>query len=408
MATVLENYYGYRQQLLQRMAKPPISPADLWIYGEIQYRIGVLETCQMYLRSAPITREVPCLQGHYMMLDAYVQNLARERRYGPNRGPDTQKERDAAQVNLERVIQDYRKRFTGFQPAEPEAYQKEIGRVITTLLPAWLQRRAPEKTKTGDAVPEHLCAPEEQEGGEQVMNDGKQAALSAIQKINAVEGFDPTPLAVEYVDLNTQEKRSRLPVMAQLAWFRLKYPEGRVAVAVTAAKDCFVATARVYPSYTNPPEQYLSEATASRGYQADKPTVSPREWAQTAAIGIALRNAGFGLQFSAAGDSFDSPAVDELGGIIWSGEDDPQTPLSADMPPAAAPVATQSPAEPVDPLEKAMNTLCPISKYKGRTLGQVLREDPRAILWVATKFTGDPEVSAAAKLICEQSVEQSA
>ncbi|MFQ8797837.1 MAG: hypothetical protein ACLR7Y_01465 [Dysosmobacter sp.] len=240
------------------------------------------------------------------------------------------------------------------------------------------------------------------------MNDGKQAALSAIQKINAVEGFDPTPLAVEYVDLNTQEKRSRLPVMAQLAWFRLKYPEGRVSVAVTAAKDCFVATARVYPSYTNPPEQYLSEATASRGYQADKPTVSPREWAQTAAIGIALRNAGFGLQFSAAGDSFDSPAVDELGGIIWSGEDEPQAPLTADIPPAAAPVATQSPAEPVDPLEKAMNTLCPISKYKGRTLGQVLREDPRAILWVATKFTGDPEVSAAAKLICEQSVEQSA
>lgn len=183
---------------------------------------------------------------------------------------------------------------------------------------------------------------------------------------------------------------------------------GRVSVAVTAAKDCFVATARVYPSYTNPPEQYLSEATASRGYQADKPTVSPREWAQTAAIGIALRNAGFGLQFSAAGDSFDSPAVDELGGIIWSREDEPQAPLTADMPPAAAPVATQSPAEPVDPLEKAMNTLCPISKYKGRTLGQVLREDPRAILWVATKFTGDPEVSAAAKLICEQSVEQSA
>ena len=98
-------------------------------------------SAQMYLRSAPITREVPCLQGHYMMLDAYVQNLARERRYGPNRGPDTQKERDAAQVNLERVIQDYRKRFTGFQPAEPEAYQKEIGRVITTLLPAWLQYR---------------------------------------------------------------------------------------------------------------------------------------------------------------------------------------------------------------------------------------------------------------------------
>ena len=37
------------------------------------------------------------------------------------------------------------------------------------------------------------------------MNDGKQAALSAIQKIYAVEWFDPKPLAVEYVDLKTQE-----------------------------------------------------------------------------------------------------------------------------------------------------------------------------------------------------------
>ena len=70
------------------------------------------------------------------------------------------------------------------------------------------------------------------------MNDEKQAVLSAIQKINAVEGFDPTPLAVEYVDLNTQEKRLRLPVMAQLAWFRLKYPEGRVYHGCHALAQC--------------------------------------------------------------------------------------------------------------------------------------------------------------------------
>lgn len=54
------------------------------------------------------------------------------------------------------------------------------------------------------------------------MSDGKQAALAAIQQINAVEGFDPTPLAVEYTDLNTKEKRLKLPVMVQIAWFRLK------------------------------------------------------------------------------------------------------------------------------------------------------------------------------------------
>ena len=49
------------------------------------------------------------------------------------------------------------------------------------------------------------------------MKDEKQAALAAIQQINAVDGFDPSPLAVEYADLNTHEKRLRLPVMGQLA-----------------------------------------------------------------------------------------------------------------------------------------------------------------------------------------------
>ena len=150
----------------------------------------------------------------------------------------------------------------------------------------------------------------------------KQAAMEALHKINAVEGFDPSALAVEYTDLNSTnggEKRLRLPVMVQIGWFRLKYPEGRIAVSVTVGKECFVATARVYHHYSAPVEQFLAEATASRGYLPDKPTVSPREWAQTAAVGIALRNAGFGLQFGAAGDSFDSPVVDELGSIMWSG-----------------------------------------------------------------------------------------
>ena len=246
------------------------------------------------------------------------------------------------------------------------------------------------------------------------MTNEKQAALSAIQRINAVEGFDPTPLAVEYADFNDNEKRQRLPVMAQIAWFRLKYPEGRISISVSPAKDCFVATARVYHHYTDAPEHFLAEATASRGRLPDKPTVSPREWAQTAAVGIALRNAGFGLQFSAAGDAFDSPAVDELGGIIWSGDDGggdvpfdvvaQQTTTSQS--PAPAPVPAPQPVE--DPFTKAMSTPCPISKYNGKSLGEVLQMDPKAIMWVATKFTGDPEIAAAAKLICEQAMMETA
>lgn len=80
-------------------------------------------------------------------------------------------------------------------------------------------------------------------------SNDKQAMLGLIENINKVEGFDPTPFAVDFTDLNSQETRKRLPVMIQIAWFRLKYPEGKIAVQVTQGKDCFVATAKVYPSY---------------------------------------------------------------------------------------------------------------------------------------------------------------
>lgn len=121
----------------------------------------------------------------------------------------------------------------------------------------------------------------------------KEEQFQLLHEINRVEGFDPAAFAVEYTDMNTGEVRKRLPVMIQMAWFRLKYPEGRIAVEVTPAKDCFVAKARVYPSYRDGPECYLAEATASRGPDPAHPSVSPREWAQTAAVGVALRNAGF-------------------------------------------------------------------------------------------------------------------
>ena len=102
-------------------------------------------------------------------------------------------------------------------------------------------------------------------------SNDKAAMMALIENINKVDGFDPAPFAVELTDLNSQETRKRLPVMIQMAWFRLKYPEGRIAVSVTPAKDCFVATARVYPNYKDPVDCYLAEATASR-------TLNDKRW----------------------------------------------------------------------------------------------------------------------------------
>ena len=243
------------------------------------------------------------------------------------------------------------------------------------------------------------------------------AILSTIHK---VEGFDPAPLAVEYMDLTTQEKRKRLPVMAQLAWFRLRYPEGKIAISVEAVKDYFVAAARVYVSYKDPVDCYLAEATASRKYDPLKPTVSPREWAQTAAVGIALRNAGFGLQFGAAGDDFESDVPDELG----AGSHIPVPPVPAGAPPVrenssqteitGAPAAPPAPdpepevveLTPEQRFEQACAIVSPIKKHNGKTLGEILTMEPRAINWLATKFSGDETIKAAAEFICSYSMAQ--
>lgn len=245
-------------------------------------------------------------------------------------------------------------------------------------------------------------------------SNDKAAMLAMIEKINEVSGFDPAPFAVDYTDLNTGETRKRLPVMIQMAWFRMKYPEGKISVQVTPAKDCFVATARVYPKYSDSVDAYLAEATASRSFIPEKPSVSPREWAQTAAVGIALRNAGFGLQFSMAGEDFEETAPDELG---ITGNATEQVPVQASVPqqvPQTQPEEEMYTAMPITPaeltpeekLQQAMAKPCPITKFSGKTLGEVLPMDPGAITWVATKFKGDEEISAAARFICEYASQQ--
>ena len=131
----------------------------------------------------------------------------------------------------------------------------------------------------------------------------RDAMLDKISQINAVEGFDPSAFVEEYEGFDGKPITG-IPVAVQEAWFRLKYPEGRIAVnaEIGPNKDSIVAHARIYKHYADPDGSYLAEASASRSYSEKAPNASPREWAQTAAIGIALRHAGFGLQFKVAGE----------------------------------------------------------------------------------------------------------
>ena len=289
--------------------------------------------------------------------------------------------------------------------------------------------------------------------GQLTDNNEKTQAVVMISNINRVEGFDPTVLAVDYTDPNGQVYK-RLPAMAQMAWFRLKYPEGKIAFSniiekvLPSGELVYTVTARVYADYRLDVNCFLSEGTATRGYCKDKPSVSPKEWAQTAAIGIALRNAGFGLQFNIAGEDFPAEAPNELGGTVIGSQNIPSEfsgmqPINTVPQPMMEPMQTgymppvnmtqdmngnpmqnvehnvQVPIEPQnnaghhemtyeEKVNAAMQMQCPINKYKGYTLGQVLSIDPAALNWISTKSTLDEAIKSAATLICEYALNKQA
>ena len=110
-----------------------------------------------------------------------------------------------------------------------------------------------------------------------------------------------------------------------------------------------------------------------------------------------------------AGDEFENTATDELNGSsAQAGGSIPSKNSVVTPEPEAEEEYTVEPSAPPqreltfeEKVEQAMRVPCPITKYGGKTLGDVLQMDPKAIQWCATKFTGGEEIRNAAKLICE-------
>lgn len=234
-------------------------------------------------------------------------------------------------------------------------------------------------------------------------------------ELNKVEGFDPAQYAYAFADLTTGRTWNRLPVSIQIIWFRLKHPDGKIALeSIEADGEGFTASVKVYMDKKDDPEQYLSNASATRYPNADRPEISPKEWAQTAAIGIALRNAGFGLPFDVVAEN-----IGELGPVTHTDLPKPvnttQNPLPASAEKSETPIPAKTGAgqtaeikaaekteeEKPMSLEAAYQIPCPIDKYSGKTLKEVLMIDATAINWLAKKATSET-VRAAAQLICRE------
>ena len=57
-------------------------------------------------------------------------------------------------------------------------------------------------------------------------------------------------------------------------------------------------------------------------------------------------------------------------------------------------------------IQKAMSMPCPIKKYAGKTLGDLVVTDPNALNWIVNKFHDDKGTNEAARLICEYALGQ--
>jgi len=148
--TTLEKLRAQKAALEALMEESALSPNQLWLFQELNYRIEVFECCQMFRRSAPCTTDMQILCRHYRMVDAYIHHLSLERQYG-RRGnaattegsnEDTLKQhRAAALESLNQVIADYRRRFQSFHADAADQYASAINQVLCNVLIAWTQHR---------------------------------------------------------------------------------------------------------------------------------------------------------------------------------------------------------------------------------------------------------------------------
>lgn len=124
-------------------------------------------------------------------------------------------------------------------------------------------------------------------------------SVTAIHDLNGIAGFDPRNY-MRMIGEGRENARYYLDVAFRKLWFRLKYPEGKISKRLLKlTDDMAVIEARVYLSYKDNEENYVANAFSHK-FRGEDAQFGAKfvESAETAAIGRALADAGFGLQFA--------------------------------------------------------------------------------------------------------------
>jgi hypothetical protein len=136
------------------------------------------------------------------------------------------------------------------------------------------------------------------ERGTIMSNEKTTSTNEKIANLNQVEGFNPENYA-RIISDDGENARKYLDVVWRKVWFYLKYPNGRVTKRIVQMTTTFVIVeARVYFDRNDAEENYVSSAMAQRWFKKDdKFGERAVETAETGAVGRALADAGFGLQY---------------------------------------------------------------------------------------------------------------
>ena len=133
----------------------------------------------------------------------------------------------------------------------------------------------------------------------------------AVAALNRVEGFNPMELA-RTLTKEGQEDQLYLDVKYRKLWFRLVYPLGKIVSSIRSfTENMAIVEARIYLDKCDAEENYIANAFSQK-FRTNDPNFGDKflEMAETAAVGRALSDAGFGLQFADVGEADDPMQVD--------------------------------------------------------------------------------------------------
>lgn len=237
--------------------------------------------------------------------------------------------------------------------------------------------------------------------------------------LNAVAGFDPAACK--------PKESGELSLETQLFWFRLLYPAGRLIYrVVNLTEKRAIIEARLYTDHDGGEDSYISNSTGMSVQREEDPESEYIRRAERMAAQKALFEAGFGVQCAvelpdgaegkparkravttapeekAPEKELAAPAVEE----VPAAEEEPAPAVSEEPVENVTPIPLSSEAEPLEKvlktmtLQESVKVVVGVGASKGKTIGQIAKENPKELYWFRDSYKGpDNQLRAAATLL---------